>query len=158
LFLFEARSARRKVVSKLTGRPRGRPAGERRDLRNDPDCSALALGSAFQIVFRVSQRRSFLLALALLKAQEAEPNATGHALRATKPEAWRGFLRAYEVNSKPASSTKNEKLVVKFKSEAYRLSEKATLALSPEEAAFLKQQTRLFCSLLRPNKSWNGHD
>jgi hypothetical protein len=135
------------MVSKPTGRQRGRPAGERRDLRNDPDCPVLGLGLAFQVVFRVSQHRSFLLALALLKAQEVEPDATGHALRATKPEVWGGFLRAYELKSKPSSSTKNEKLT-RFKSEAYRLSEKATLALSPEEAAFLKQLTRLFCSLL----------
>jgi hypothetical protein len=83
----------------------------------------------------------------LLKAREAVPDAKGHALRATKPEAWRGFLRAYELKSKPASSTKNEKRT-RFKSEAWRLTQKATLALSPEEAAFLKQQTRLFCSLL----------
>jgi hypothetical protein len=37
------------MVSKPTGRQRGRPAGERRDLRDDPDCSALALGSAFKL-------------------------------------------------------------------------------------------------------------
>jgi hypothetical protein len=142
------------MVSKPTGRQRGRPAGERRDLRDDPDCFAVALGLAFQIVFRVSQRRSFLLALALLKAQEVEPDAT------FQPEAWGGFLRPYQLNSKPASSTKNEKLS-RFKSETWRLTQKATLALSPEEATFLKRQTRLFCSLLatgRPNKNRNGHD
>jgi hypothetical protein len=140
------------VVSKPTGRPRGRPAGERRDLRNDPDCPALALGSAYQIVRRVSQRRAFLLALAFLKAQEVEPDAT------FRPEARGGLRRAYELDPKPASSTKNEKLL-RFKSEAFRLSEKArTLKLSPDEATFLKQLTRLFCSLLRPNKSCNGHD
>jgi hypothetical protein len=150
------------VVTKPTGRPRGRPAGERRDLRNDSDCSALALGSAFQIVFRVSPRRSFLLALVFLKAHEAEPDVT--SLRPSMLKRLNrglGLLRAYELSPKPASSTKREKLVVKFKSEAFRLAQKATLELSPEEAAFLKQQTRLFCSLLttgRPNKSCNGHD
>jgi hypothetical protein len=140
------------MVTNPTGRQRGRPAGERRDLRDDPDCFALALGLAFQIVFRVSQRRSFLLALALLKAQEREPDAT------FQPAARGGFRRAYELKSKPASSTKNEKLS-RFKGEAWRLTQNATLALSPEEAAFLKQQTRLFCSLLateRPNKNRNG--
>jgi hypothetical protein len=138
------------VVTKPTERPRGRPAGERRDLRNDPDCSALALGLAFQIVFRVSQRRSFLLALALLKAHEAEPDVTNLSKSLSKRlNRGLGFLRAYELKAKPASATKNEKLVVKFKSEAFRLAQKeATLALSPEEADFLKQQTRLFCSLL----------
>ena len=98
------------MVTKPTGRQRGRPAGERRDLRDDPDCPALALGLAFQIVFRVSQRRSFLLALALLKAQEVEPDATSHALRRDETGGLGGLLRAYELNSKPASSTKNEKL------------------------------------------------
>jgi len=129
------------VVTKSTVSPRGRPAGERRDLRNDPDCPALALGLAFQIVLGLSQRRSFLLATALLKAQEVEPAATFH------PEARSDFRRAYELSPKPASATKNEK-PLRFKSEAWRLTKKATLALSPEEAAFLKQQTWLFCSLL----------
>ncbi len=129
------------MVSKPTGRQRGRPAGERRDLRDDPDCPALALGSAFQIVFRVSQRRSFLLALAWLKAQEVEPHAT------FQPKARGDLRRAYKLNSKPASSAKNEK-PSRFKGEVWRLTKKATLVLTPEEAAFLKEKTRLFCSLL----------
>jgi hypothetical protein len=139
------------MVTKPTGQPRGRPAGERRDLRDDPDCFALALGSAVQVTFGYSQRRSFLIALTLLKAKEIRQDAT------VQPEA-AGLLRRYELDSKPASSAKNEK-PLRFKSEVWRITKKATtLTLTPEEMAFLKQQTRLFGSLLEGARKKVGTD
>jgi hypothetical protein len=136
------------VVTRATGKPRGRPAGERRDLREDPDGFVLALGLAFQILGAarlfppVSERRSFLLALAALEARATEPDATIRA-----GENW--LRRAYELPPRDATSRKNGKSKPPFKGRVSTLSKKAAFeGYTPDELDWLKNQTRLFCRLL----------
>lgn len=136
------------MVTKATGKPRGRPAGERRDLREDPDGVALALGLAFQTLGAarlfpsVSGRKSFLLALAALEARAIEPNTTIRA-----GENW--LRRAYELPPKEATVRKNGKPEPPFKGRVSTLSKKAAFkGYTPDELDWLKDQTRLFCRLL----------
>jgi hypothetical protein len=136
------------MVTKATGKPRGRPAGERRDLREDPDGFALALGLAFQTLGAarlfppVSERKSFLLALAALEARPKEPDVTIRA-----GENW--LRRAYELPPKEATVRKNGKLEPPFKGRVSTLSKKAAFkGYTPDELGWLKNQIRSFCLLL----------
>jgi hypothetical protein len=57
------------VVTPRTGRPRGRP---RKSLLDDPDRYAIALMLGFQTVYRVSEFKASVLAVALTEGEERQ--------------------------------------------------------------------------------------
>jgi hypothetical protein len=126
------------VVSKPTGKPRGRPIGSRMDLRTDPDRYAVAVGLALQ-TFGHSQRKAFDLAA----------TATPHCEEIKRQTQFKlgGAQRRHVDFMLIARSGENVAPTVKGRSSVLR--QKAMRPYSSEEGRWLRQMAKAIHRALR---------
>ncbi|MGP8193386.1 MAG: hypothetical protein ACLQLT_12285 [Methylovirgula sp.] len=132
------------MVTKRTGRPRGRPAGERRDLRDDPDRRQVCFGLALQVL-GFDQHRAFVLAATGTPlSREIEPDLTirpGEKL----------VRLAFELTPKPwaASSQKKGTRRITFAGRVTTLKRKSMrVDFTPEERVYVNRLVKAIATAL----------